>query len=169
MKILMRLSIAALLMGMQTTALSSNNYEDLVAEGYRWVNIDGPYASKFQGDAQLLSKNPAHDIKLQLLRTGSAYYLIDGSIVKVLRTDSRTGMAEIQTARLVPTLWTSAKFLSKRPIHDAYSVIETPARIAWAFTDSSSTQSIAKDTEKNQQVPTTAVSGTPSTKDSNAR
>jgi len=44
MKMLMKLSIAALVIGMQTTALSSNNYEELVAEGYRWANIDGPYA-----------------------------------------------------------------------------------------------------------------------------
>jgi hypothetical protein len=111
MGILMKLSVAALLIGMQATALSSNNYEDLVAEGYRWVNIDGPYASKFEDDAQRLSENPTRDIKLQLLRAGSAYYLIEGSIVKVLRIDGGTGMAEIQTAGLVPALWTSPKFL----------------------------------------------------------
>jgi hypothetical protein len=75
-------------------------------------------------------------------------------------------MAEIQTAGLVPTLWASPKFLSKRPIHDAYSVIETPDKIGWAFTDSS-TQSIAKDAAKNQQSPTTTVSGALSIKDSN--
>jgi hypothetical protein len=111
MGILMKLSVAALLIGMQATALSSNNYEDLAAEGYRWVNIDGPYASKFEDDAQRLSNNPTRDIKLQLLRAGSAYYLIEGSIVKVLRIDGGTGMAEIQTAGLVPALWTSPKFL----------------------------------------------------------
>jgi hypothetical protein len=99
MRILRKLSIAALLIGMQTPVLSSNNYEDLVTEGYRWVNIDGPYASKFEDDAQRLSENPTRDIKLQLLRAGSVYYLIEGSIVKVLRTDSRMGMAEIQTRR----------------------------------------------------------------------
>ena len=166
MRILMKLSIAALLIGMQATALSSNSYEGLAAEGYRWVNIDGPYAAKFEDDAQRLSENPTRGIKLQLLRAGSAYYLIEGSIVKVLRTDSRTGMAEIQTARLVPTLWTSPRFLSKRPIHDAYAVIETPDRIGWAFTDSS-TQSIAKDAAKNRQFDTTTVSGALSRKDNN--
>jgi hypothetical protein len=65
---------------MQATALSRNNCEDLVAEGYRWVNIDGPYASKFEDDAQRLSENPTRDIKLQLLRAGSAYYLIEGAV-----------------------------------------------------------------------------------------
>jgi hypothetical protein len=47
-RILIELSIAALLITMQTTAFSSNNYKDQVAEGYRWVNVDGPYASKFE-------------------------------------------------------------------------------------------------------------------------
>jgi hypothetical protein len=98
MGILMKLSVAGLLIGMQGTALSSNNYEDLASEGYRWVNIDGPYASKFEDDAQRLGENPTRDIKLQLLRAGSAYYLIEGSIVKVLRIDGGTGIAEIQTA-----------------------------------------------------------------------
>jgi hypothetical protein len=46
MRFLMKLSIAAFLIGMETTAFSSDNYEDLVAGGYRWVNVDGPYASK---------------------------------------------------------------------------------------------------------------------------
>jgi len=36
-----KLSMAALVTGMQTTALGSNDYEELVTEGYRWVNIDG--------------------------------------------------------------------------------------------------------------------------------
>jgi hypothetical protein len=169
MKMLMKLSIAALVIGIQTTALSSNNYEDLVAEGYRWVNIDGPYASILEDDAQRLSKNPTRDIKLQLLRAGSAYYLIEGIIVKVLRTDSRTGMVEIQAPRLVPTLWISAKFLSKRPIVDAYSTIETPDGIGWTFSDSSLKQSVVKDSLKSQQSPASTVSGSSSAKDSNTQ
>jgi hypothetical protein len=64
---LVKVSIAALLIRMQTTALGSKNYEDLAAEGYRWVNIDGPYASMFENDTERLSENPTHDIKLQLL------------------------------------------------------------------------------------------------------
>ena len=145
----MKLSIAALLIGMQTTAFSSNIYKDLVAEGYRWVKVDGPYASRFEDDAQRLSKSPTRDVELQILRAGGAYYLIEGRIVKVLQTDETTGMAEIQTARLVPTLWTSAKFLSKSPIRDAYSRIETPDTIGW--TDFRSYRSVAKDTLQNQE------------------
>jgi hypothetical protein len=55
-------------------------------------------------------------------------------------------MVEIQAPRLVPTLWTSAKFLSKRPIRDAYSMIETPAAVDWTSTDFGSAQSVKKDT-----------------------
>ncbi len=165
----MKLSIAALLIGMQTTAFSSNNYKDLVAEGYRWVNVDGPYSSKFEADAQQLSKNPTRDLKLRLLRAGGAYYLIDGSIVKVVRTDSRTGMAEIQVPDLVPTLWTSAKFLSQNPIRDAFSMIEAPEAIGWTFTDSSSSRSATNDTPKWQQSSVSTVSSASSTKDGNTR
>jgi hypothetical protein len=85
--------------------------------------------------------------------------------VKVLRTDKTTGMAEIQTARLVPTLWTSAKFLSKSPIRDAYSRIETPDTIDW--TDFRSYRSAAKDTLQNQKSAST-VSSTSSTKDADS-
>ena len=41
----------------------------------------------------------------QLLRAGSAYYLIHGIIVKVLVTDNMTGMVEIEAPGLVPTIW----------------------------------------------------------------
>jgi hypothetical protein len=157
MRILMKLSIAALLIGMQTTAFSSNNYKDLVAEGYRWVNVDGPYASKFEDDAQRLSKKPTRDGELQILRAGGAYYLIEGRIVKVLRTDKSTGMAEIHPARLVPTLWTSTKYLSKQPIRDAYSRIETPDTIGW--TDFASDRSVAKDILQKQQSASAMQSG----------
>jgi hypothetical protein len=162
MRILMELSIAALLIGMQTAALSSNNYKDLVAEGYRWVNTDGPYASKFKDDAQRLSKNPTRDAELRILRAGGAYYLIEGRIVRVVQTDESTGMAEIQTARLVPTLWTSAKFLSKRPIRDAYSRIETPDTIGWTHFDSY--RSAGNDILQKQQS-ASAISSTALTKD----
>jgi hypothetical protein len=165
MRLVITFSIAALLIGMQTTAFSSNNYNDLVGEGYRWVNVDGPYASKFEHDAQRLSKKPTRDAELRLLRADSAYYLIEGRIVRVLRTDRSTGMAKIQTARLVPTLWTSTKYLSKHAIRDAYSRIETPDTIGW--TDFGSYRSVAKDTLQNPQS-ANAIASTFATKDTDS-
>jgi len=146
-----------------------STYEDLVAEGYRWVNIDGPYASILEDDAQRLSKNPTHDLKLQLLSAGNAYYLIHGIIVRVLRTDNRTGMVEVQAPGIVPTLWISPKFFSKRPIVDAYSTIETPDGIGWTVSDSSLKVPMVKDSVKNQQPPASTVSGSCSAKDGNTR
>jgi hypothetical protein len=169
MRILKKLSIAALLIGMQATALSSNNYKDLVAEGYRWVNIDGPYASRFEDDAQRLSKNPRRDMKLQLLRAGGVYYLIEGSIVRVVQTDSRTGMAEIEVPDLVSPVWTSARFLSKQPARDAFSMVETPESIGWTFNESSSSRSVSSDPLKWQQSSVSTVSSASSTKDGNNR
>jgi hypothetical protein len=167
MRILQKLSIAALLIGMQATALSSNNYKDLVGEGYRWVNIDGPYASRLEDNAQQLSKNPTRDTKLRLLRAGSVYYLIEGSIVRVVQTESRTGMAEIQVPDLVPPLWTSARFLSKQPIRDAFSMVETPESIGWTFNESNSSRSADSDLLKLQPSSGIAVSSNSGTKDGN--
>ena len=167
MRMLKKLSIAALLIGLQATALSSNNYKDLVGEGYRWVNVDGPYASKIEDNAQRLSENPTQDTKLRLLRAGSVYYLIEGSIVRVVQIDSRTGMAEIQVPDPVPPLWTSARFLSKQPIRDAFSMVETPESIGWIFNAPS--QSAANDALKWQSPSATTVSSASSTKDGNSR
>jgi hypothetical protein len=58
MEILMKLSIAALVIGMQTTALGSDNYGDLVAKGYRWAKIDGPYACPTKEDLREITSNP---------------------------------------------------------------------------------------------------------------
>ena len=54
------------------------------------------------------------------------YYLIQGTLVKVIQEDGSTGMAQIHAAGTKNNLWTYNKFLSRRPIKDAYAVIETP-------------------------------------------
>jgi hypothetical protein len=126
MKILMKLSIAALVIGMQITALGSNNYQDLVAEGYRWVNIDGPYACPTKEDLREITSNPSDINKVHMVEQIRAYHLIQGALVKVIEEDSSAGMAQIRMAGININLWTFSKFLSKRPIKDAYAEIETP-------------------------------------------
>ena len=54
------------------------------------------------------------------------YYLIPGTIVRLVRNDPATGMSEIQLGGITRSLWTYSKFLSARPIPDTYEVIETP-------------------------------------------
>ena len=43
MKLLTILLAPIVAVGMASTALA-RDYKDLVAEGYRWVSLDGPYA-----------------------------------------------------------------------------------------------------------------------------
>jgi hypothetical protein len=87
MKMLMKLSIAALVIGMQATALSNNNYEDLVAEGYRWAKIDGPYACPSKEDLREITSNPSGINKLHMIEQIRAYFLIQGALVKVIEED----------------------------------------------------------------------------------
>jgi hypothetical protein len=55
-----------------------------------------------------------------------AYYLISGSLARVIQDDQAHGMSEILLAGINTPLWTYTKFLTARPIQDTYGVIETP-------------------------------------------
>jgi hypothetical protein len=54
------------------------------------------------------------------------YYLIPGTIVRVVQSDLATGMSEIRLGGITRLLWTYTKFLSTRPMQDTYGVIEKP-------------------------------------------
>ncbi len=55
-----------------------------------------------------------------------AYYLVPGTVVKVVQGEAVAGMSQVSFAGITRDLWTYTKFLSKRPIEDPYGVIETP-------------------------------------------
>jgi hypothetical protein len=55
-----------------------------------------------------------------------AYYLIAGTIVKLVQEDSSSGMSQIRLGGITKDLWTCTRFLSKRPMTDPYGSIETP-------------------------------------------
>ena len=55
-----------------------------------------------------------------------AYYLIPGTLARVIRDDHANGMSEILLAGITTPLWTYTKFLTVRPIHDIYGIVETP-------------------------------------------
>jgi hypothetical protein len=78
-------------------------------------------------------------------------------------------MAEIEVPDLVPPLWTTARFLSKQPIRDAFSMVEKPESIGWTFNESSSGRSVSNDPLKWQQSSVSTVSSASSTKDGNSR
>jgi hypothetical protein len=125
MKLLPILLAPIVAVGMATTPLP-RNYKDLVAEGYRWVAIDGPYACPTKKDLGEITRDPSDINKLHMVEQLRAYFLIEGSLVKVIQEDESTGMAQIHAAGITINLWTYNEFLSRRPIKDPYPVIETP-------------------------------------------
>ena len=125
MKLLTMFLAPIVAMGIPSTA-SALDYHDLVAEGYRWVKIDGPFACPTEEDLREITKDPSGLNKLHMVERIRAYFLIQGALVKIIQQDGSTGMAQIRVAGITIDLWTYNKFLSKRPIKDTYAVIETP-------------------------------------------
>jgi hypothetical protein len=77
--------------GMASTA-SARDYHDLVAEGYRWVTIDGPYACPAKEDLRQITRNQSDLNELHMVEEVRAYFLIRGALVKIIQQDARTGM-----------------------------------------------------------------------------
>jgi hypothetical protein len=75
MKIPIILSVAALIVAMESPALAMN-YDDLVAQGYRWATTDGPYACPTKEDLRQITSNPTDSSKLHMVEQLRAYYLI---------------------------------------------------------------------------------------------
>jgi hypothetical protein len=105
--------------GMVSVGLA-RNYNDLVAEGYRWVAIDGPYACPTKEDLRKITGDPSDINELRMVEQVRACFPIQGALVKVIQEDGSTGMAQIHVAGITIDLWTHNKFLSRRPMKDAY-------------------------------------------------
>lgn len=117
------LTILLAVVGMASTVLALD-YKNLVAEGYRWVAIDGPYACPVKEDLRIM-KDVTDINELHMIEQVRAYCLIQGALVKVIQEDAN-GMAQIRAAGIKSDLWTYSKFLSRRPIKNTYAAIETP-------------------------------------------
>jgi hypothetical protein len=129
--------IKTLLVTAATAVLTSTglatSYEELVKNGYRWAAIDGPFACPAKSDVPVIVKNADNDeLRLHMVEQLRAYYLVRGTIVKVLNEEPAAGLAEIQIAGIIPELWTLSRFLSRQPIPDLYGSIETPAAADFA-------------------------------------
>ena len=61
-----------------------------------------------------------------MVEDGGAYYLIPGTLVRVIRDDQADGMSEILLGGITKPLWIYNKFLTARPIRDIYGIVETP-------------------------------------------
>jgi hypothetical protein len=107
-------------------SVSARDYHDLVAEGYRWVEIDGPYACPTKEDLREVTRDHSDRNELHMIEGVRAYFLIQGALVKIIQQEASTGMAQIRVAGINVDLWTFSKFLSELPIKNAYAAIETP-------------------------------------------
>lgn len=75
----------------------AGEYGDLVAQGYRWVKIGGPYACPTRKDLREVTRNPGYIKKLQMVEGLRASFLIEGALVEVIKEDASAAMAQIRT------------------------------------------------------------------------
>jgi hypothetical protein len=120
--------LAAATMAMSLSALA-DNYSVLVVQGYRWVNVDGPYACPAEQGAEHLTKHHTDATELDAIQNMLCYYLIPGTIVQVIKEDPARKMSQMRLAGVAALLWTNSRFLSRHPIRDPYGVIETPESV----------------------------------------
>src|SRR3954464_12846540 len=110
------LSVTAVL-GTVSAGLATN-YNALVAQGYRWVTVDGPYGCPSQSDLRRITRYGTENTELEMVEQLRAYYLIPGTVVQVIQEDTASGTSQVRVAGIVRDLWTFTKFLTKRPIKD---------------------------------------------------
>ena len=122
----LRISVmTAVGLGLICTALA-DNYSDLTAQGYRWVTVNGPYACGTDQDVRRIVGHHTDETELHMVEDIRCYYLIPGTIVQAIKEDSANGMSQVRLGSVSRSLWTYTRFLSKRPVHDTYGIIETP-------------------------------------------
>ncbi|HXM04241.1 MAG TPA: hypothetical protein VN939_16645 [Chthoniobacterales bacterium] len=78
--------------------------EDLVARGYRWATVNGPYACASQQNLRVITTRRTDLTELRLVTDGDAYYLIPGTLVRVVRDDDANGMSQILLGRSYQTI-----------------------------------------------------------------
>jgi hypothetical protein len=117
--------ITAISMNFAGTALATD-YAALAAQGYRWVSANGPYACSKSEDVERIVAHHTDAAELDVVQNAACYYLIPGTIAKVISEDPARGISQIQLGNITIPLWTYSRFLSKTPIPDTAGVIETP-------------------------------------------
>ena len=115
MKVPTILSVAAVAVLVTSAGLAAN-YDDLVAQGYRWVTVDGPYACPSKDDLRTLTKHPTDEAELQMIEQLRAYYLIEGALLQVVVEDAASGMSQIHATEINPIFGPSLDFSPGIPL-----------------------------------------------------
>ena len=111
-----------------TSTVLADQYDDLVAKGYRWVTTDGPFACISKDDLNRIIKNRSDENTLRMVEKGGVYFLIRGGIVQVVQEDKASGLSLVRWDGIAANLWTPSKFLSKRPITNILGTISIPGQ-----------------------------------------
>jgi len=125
------LSVATAAAGLVSAGLAAN-YDDLIRQGYRWVAVDGPLACVSKDDLRQMVEKPSDELTLKMVEEVRAYYLIRGSVVRVVLEEKSSGLSQISIPGITQNLWTASKFLTKQPIRDIIGRIETPGMLEGA-------------------------------------
>jgi hypothetical protein len=112
--------------GVTGAAFAADNYSVWAAQGYRWINVDGLRAGISQEGVLRHTGHRTDTEEVELAESVRAYYLIPGTLARVIQNDPGKGMSQIRLAGITRDLWTYTKYLSKRPIADPYGIVETP-------------------------------------------
>ena len=107
------------------TALATD-YSASAAQGYRWVIANGPYPCSKEQDVERVVGHHTDATELDVVQNAGCYYLIPGTIAKVITEDPVRGVSQIQLTNITVLLRTYSRFLNQHPIPDTYGVIETP-------------------------------------------
>jgi hypothetical protein len=73
-------------------------------------------------------KNQSEDSTLRLVSKGGVYFLIRGVIVQVVQEDKASGLSQVHWEGIAANLWTPSKFLSERPVTNAFGAISVPGQ-----------------------------------------
>ena len=122
---------AAVALGLASAGLGAN-YDDLIRQGYRWVTVDGPLACASKDDLRQMVQKPSDELRLKMVEEVRAYYLIRGSVVRVVTQETSSGLSQINIPGITQNLWTLTKFLTKQPIKDIIGRIEMPGMLEGA-------------------------------------
>jgi hypothetical protein len=120
------LALFCLLSAATVTTATATDFKALAEQGYRWVRVNGPYATPNKNDAAKLADAKSASTDVELQDKTRAYFLLPGMLVFVLENDSASGLSRVRASGIVVDLWTETKYLSPEPLKDSYGVTETP-------------------------------------------
>jgi hypothetical protein len=120
------LALFCLLSAATVTTATATDFKALAEQGYRWVRVNGPYATPNKNDAAKLADAKSASTDVELQDKTHAYFLLPGMLVFVLENDSAAGLSRVRASGIVVDLWTETKYLSTQPLKDSYGVTETP-------------------------------------------